>query len=89
MTRRLAHAGGWQLAKRLIRPVPVVGTVLVVGLAGRDIASKGWVRGAVNVGLDATPILGTAKNVLELFTGDLIPDRPVKKGKRLPGKPKP
>ena len=89
MTRRLAHAGGWQLAKRLIKPLPVVGTVLVVGLAGRDIAKKGALRGAVNVGLDATPILGTAKNIVEIFTGDLIPDRPAKKGKRLPGKAKP
>jgi hypothetical protein len=27
------------------------------------------------VGLDVTPIVGTAKGVVELFTGDLIPDK--------------
>jgi hypothetical protein len=27
------------------------------------------------VGLDVTPVVGTAKGVLELFTGDLIPDK--------------
>jgi hypothetical protein len=25
--------------------------------------------------LDVTPIVGTAKNVVEIFTGDLIPDK--------------
>jgi hypothetical protein len=38
------------------------------------------------VGLDVTPVVGTAKNVLELFTGDLIPDK--KKAKSItPGTP--
>jgi hypothetical protein len=27
------------------------------------------------VGLDVTPVVGTAKGVVELFTGDLIPDK--------------
>jgi hypothetical protein len=27
------------------------------------------------VGLDVTPVVGTAKGVLDLFTGDLIPDK--------------
>ena len=31
--------------------------------------------GAVHVGLDVTPVVGTAKNVVEIFTGDLIPDK--------------
>jgi hypothetical protein len=32
-------------------------------------------RGAIHVGLDVTPVVGTAKGLVELFTGDLIPDR--------------
>ena len=75
LRRRLLRAGGWRLAKRLIKPIPVVGTVLVVGLAGHEIRKKGWLRGAVHVGLDATPVVGTAKGLVELFTGDLIPDK--------------
>jgi hypothetical protein len=75
LRRRLLRAGGWRLAKRLIKPIPVVGTVLVVGLAGHEIRKKGLLRGAVHVGLDATPVVGTAKGLIELFTGDLIPDK--------------
>jgi hypothetical protein len=75
LTRRAARAGGWKLAKRLIKPIPIIGTVVVVGLAGYEIKKKGLFRGAVHVGLDATPIVGTAKGIVELFTGDLIRDK--------------
>ncbi|HYG83109.1 MAG TPA: hypothetical protein VD861_22115 [Pyrinomonadaceae bacterium] len=75
LRRRLLRAGGWRLAKRLIKPIPVAGTLLVVGLAGHEIRKKGLLRGAVHVGLDATPVVGTAKGLVELFTGDLIPDK--------------
>ncbi len=33
LKRRVARAGGWKLAKKLIKPIPIVGTVVVVGLA--------------------------------------------------------
>ena len=75
LKRRMLRAGGWRVAKRLIKPIPVVGTLMVVGLAGHEIRKKGWLRGAFHVGLDATPVLGTAKGLVELFTGDLIPDK--------------
>jgi hypothetical protein len=77
LTRRAARAGGWNIAKRLIKPVPIIGTVFVLGLAGYEIRKKGLFRGAFHVGLDATPIVGTAKGIVELFTGDLIPDKEV------------
>jgi hypothetical protein len=75
----MMRVGGWRLAKRLIKPIPVVGTVVAVGLAGYEIKRKGLLRGVVHVGLDATPLIGTAKGILEIFTGDLIPDREVKR----------
>ena len=75
LTRRLLRAGGWRVAKRLIKPIPVVGTVVAIGLAGYEVKKKGLLRGAVHVGLDVTPVIGTAKKVVELFTGDLIPDK--------------
>ena len=75
LKRRIIRAGGWSVAKRLIKPIPVVGTVFAVGLAGYEIKKKGLLPGVVHVGLDVTPVLGTAKGVLELFTGDLIPDK--------------
>ena len=75
MKRRIMRAGGWGIAKRLIKPIPIIGTVFAFGLAGYEIKKKGLIPGAVHVGLDVTPVVGTAKNVLEIFTGDLIPDK--------------
>ena len=75
LKRRIIRAGGWGVAKRLIKPIPIVGSVFAFGLAGYEIKKKGLLPGAVHVGLDVTPVVGTAKGVLELFTGDLIPDK--------------
>jgi hypothetical protein len=82
MKRRIIRAGGWGIAKRLIKPIPIVGTIFAFSLAGYEIRKKGLLHGAVHVGLDVTPVVGTAKGVLELFTGDLIPD---KADRRRPG----
>src|SRR5262249_13769178 len=75
LKRRLLRASGWRLARRIIKPIPVVGSLVAVGLAGYEIRKKGMVRGVVHVGLDMTPVVGTAKGVIEIFTGDLIPDK--------------
>lgn len=82
--RRIVRAGGWTLAKRLIKPIPVVGTIFAVGLAGYEIKKKGLLPGAVHVGLDVTPFVGTAKNIVEIFTGDWIPDKADRKKKQIP-----
>jgi hypothetical protein len=81
LKRRIIGAGGWGFAKRLIKPVPIIGSVFAFGLAGYEIKKKGLIPGAVHVGLDVTPVVGTAKNVIEIFTGDWIPD---KKDRRKP-----
>ncbi|HEU4507152.1 MAG TPA: hypothetical protein VFR78_02860 [Pyrinomonadaceae bacterium] len=75
LKRRIIRAGGWRIAKRLIKPIPVVGALFAAGLAGYEIKKKGLLPGALHVGLDVTPVVGTAKNVVEFFTGDLIPDK--------------
>ncbi|MBX5478342.1 MAG: hypothetical protein IRZ19_04630 [Pyrinomonas methylaliphatogenes] len=75
VTRRVVRAVGWRLAKRLIRPIPLVGTAVALGLAGHEIKKKGLLRGLVHVGLDATPVVGTIKGVIEIFSGDLIRDK--------------
>ena len=79
LKRRLIRAGGWKLAKRIVKPIPVVGSVVAFSLAGYEIRKKGLIPGAVHVGLDVTPFVGTAKGVIELFTGDLIPDKSERK----------
>jgi hypothetical protein len=75
LKRRVVRAGGWKVAKRMMKPIPIVGTVMAMSLAGYEIRKKGLLRGAVDVSLDATPLIGTAKGILELFTGDLIRDK--------------
>jgi hypothetical protein len=75
LKRRLLHAGGWQVAKRLAKMVPLGGTVVAVVLVGDDIKKKGVIRGALNSGLDAIPVVGLAKNAVEMVTGDFIPDK--------------
>jgi len=82
LRRKLVHAGGWQVAKRVAKMVPFGGTVIVVGLVGHDIRKKGLVKGVVNSGIDAIPVVGFCKNAVELFTGDFIPDKPSDNSKR-------
>jgi hypothetical protein len=77
--RKLVHAGGWQVAKRAAKMVPFGGTLVAAGLVGHDIKKKGVVKGVINSGLDAIPVLGLAKNAIELVTGDFIPDKDVKR----------
>ena len=68
--RSLVRAGGTRLARKVGKALPLVGTVVAVGLVGYEIKKKGMVRGIVNTALDATPVLGAAKNAIEIFTGD-------------------
>lgn len=75
LKRRLIRAGGWHLIKRSIKLIPVVGSVFAVGLAGYEIRKKGLIPGVAHVGLDVIPVVGATKNVIEIFTGDLIPDK--------------
>ena len=71
----MVHAGGWQIAKRIAKSIPPFGTVVAIGLVGLDIKNKGLVGGVVNSGIDAIPFVGLAKNAVELFRGDFIPDK--------------
>ena len=74
----IVKRGAWEITKKLLKAIPIIGPVFVVGFAGRDIQKKGLVPGAFHVGLDVTPVVGTAKNIVEIFTGDIIPDKPPK-----------
>jgi hypothetical protein len=71
----IVKRGAWEITKKLLKAIPVIGPVFTVGFAGRDIHKKGLGPGALHVALDVTPVVGTAKNVLEIFTGDIIPDK--------------
>lgn len=86
--RKLVKAGGWSLARRVGKMIPGVGTALAIGFVGYDIKKKGFIKGVVNSGLDAIPFVGFGKNVVEVFTGDMIADKESPDDKRLPEKVK-
>lgn len=73
--RKLLQAGGWSAARRVARSIPYVGTAVAIGLVGYDIKRKGVVKGILNTGIDAIPFVGTGKNIVEFFTGDIFPDK--------------
>ncbi len=75
LKRKLVQAGGWNLARRVAKSVPYVGSVVAIGLVGYDIKRKGMVNGVLNTGIDAIPFVGIGKNVIEFFTGDFFPDK--------------
>ena len=91
MAKTVKGRVGWAVVKKLLKAIPVVGTLFTVWFAGHDIKKKGVVLGAVHLGLDVTPVVGTAKNVVEIFTGDWIPDKLPKTPQQAvsPEKPKP
>ncbi len=83
LKRKLVHAGGWSVAKRVAKSIPYVGTAMAIGLVGYDIKNKGVVKGVLNAGLDAIPFVGAGKNIVEFFTGDLLPDKNVENQKKV------
>ena len=73
--KRIAKKGAFEVTKKVLKMIPIIGPIFSVGFAGHDIKKKGLIPGAVHVALDVTPVVGTAKNVVEIFTGDWIPDK--------------
>ena len=75
----MERAGRWaalKIARRVGKSIPFVGGLLAVGLLAHSVKRKGVVGGVVDTTLDAIPFVGLLKNGIELFTDDLIPDRP-------------
>jgi hypothetical protein len=75
ITKTVVKIGGWQVAKRVAKRIPIIGTVLTIGLVGNDVRKKGIFKGVANSALDIIPFVGTAKGIVEIFTGDLISDK--------------
>lgn len=86
MPKTIKGRVGWEVLKKLLKAIPYVGPFVSVGFAGHEIKKKGLVPGAIHVGLDVTPVVGTAKNVVEIFTGDWIPDKADKTPKLEPAR---
>ena len=65
------------MSRRMRRSIPWIGTAIAVATVFSTMRKKGVVGGVLDTGLNAVPMLGTAKNVVELARGkDFFPDRP-------------
>ncbi len=74
--RHLARWGSARAMRRLSRSVPFFGAIVAAGMLGSSIRRKGWIRGAADTALDATPFIGALKLGIETLRGkDLIRDR--------------
>jgi hypothetical protein len=87
VSRVVGRWAGMRVVRRLSKSVPFVGALAAVAFAGHAVRRKGLMGGMVSSGLDAIPFVGTLKNGIELFTGDLIPDRPGLDGHGAPSAP--
>jgi hypothetical protein len=76
MTNQMARWGGAKLSRRVARSVPWLGAAIVLFTAGSTMRRKGVISGALDTGLNAVPILGAAKNMVEFARGrDFFPDK--------------
>ncbi len=76
MSNRLARYGGMRLSKRLRRSVPIIGTAIAVATVVATVRRKGVISGSLDTGLNAMPVVGAVKNVIEMMRGrDFFPDR--------------
>jgi hypothetical protein len=68
--------GGAKLARRMSRSLPWVGAAVAVVTVASTMRRKGVISGALDTGLNAMPLVGAAKNVIEVMRGrDFFPDR--------------
>ena len=76
--KSLRHVLARKLLKRAVKPIPLIGAGVVAALAIGTIRRKGALKGSADVALDLIPGVGLTKSVVEIFTGDIIPDKKAK-----------
>jgi hypothetical protein len=60
---------------RVLKILPVVGWFFVIAAAPIILRRKGYFLGAVAVALDMLPVICLVKAGIEVFNGDIIPDK--------------
>jgi uncharacterized membrane protein YjjP (DUF1212 family) len=76
--RTIRNAVAKRILKRAVKPLPLIGAGVIAALAYSTIRRKGTIKGSADVALDLIPGVGLTKTVVEMFTGDLIPDKKAK-----------
>jgi hypothetical protein len=60
---------------RVLKVLPVIGYVFILAGAPAVMRRKGYLLGFLAIALDLVPVICLLKAGVEVFTGDLIPDR--------------
>jgi len=60
---------------RALKVMPVIGFVFILASVPQILRRKGFVFGALAVALDMLPVICLVKAGIEVFTGDLLPDK--------------
>jgi hypothetical protein len=77
--KQILQYGQRRIARRLLRTVPWLGSVVALMTIGAAMRRKGVLRGTVDTALDFIPGVSGVKNAAEIVRGrDFIPDRPTK-----------
>jgi hypothetical protein len=60
----------------MARSIPWVGAAIALATAASTVRRKGVISGSLDTGLNAIPLVGAAKNIIEMARGrDFFPDR--------------
>ena len=79
VTRSATRLPARMLTRRLIRAWPIVGGILAVITIAGAVRRKGFLRGVLDTALDAVPVLGPTKNLIEFHRGrDFIREGPAR-----------
>jgi hypothetical protein len=77
ISHQVRRFGQRRLARRMLRTMPVVGSIVALATLGAAVRRKGLVGGSMDTTLDFLPFVGVLKNALEVLRGrDFIRDRP-------------
>lgn len=76
LTSQLSQYARGRLMRRFSRSMPWIGAVVAIVAVGGAVRRKGFVGGALDTALDATPGIGAVKNAFEAIRGrDFIRDK--------------
>jgi len=77
VTEKVVRWAGARASKKLARSVPWIGAGIALMTLGATMRRKGVISGVLDTGLNAIPLVGAAKNTVEVIRGrDFFPDRP-------------
>lgn len=76
ITKQVVQYGQRRIARKMLRAMPWLGSIVAIATVGAAIRRKGFFGGTVDTALDFIPYVGGVKNAAEVVRGrDFIRDR--------------